>query len=303
MDNINKLETEKQNEATLNIDTFTSRQICEAINNEDKKVPYAIEKQLDQIAAVIDVATDRVGNGGRIIYMGAGCSGRLGYIDAAEIPPTYGVDPEIVQGTVAGGLEALITAKEGVEDDEEAAVNDLKAKNLSNKDILIGVAASGRTPYVMAGLRYAKSIGCATASLANVKDSETGKIADIKIEVLVGQEVIAGSTRMKGGTTTKLILNMISTGVFVKLGKVYNNLMVDLMPVNEKLIVRSKGIICKATGCDAQKAEELFETSGGNLKAAICMYETGLSKDESIKLIEEHTGHLKEAIQAYKSNK
>lgn len=300
MENINKLQTEQQNELTMEIDTCTSRQICELINNEDKKVPYAIEKQLDQIAAVIDVAADRVGKGGRIIYMGAGCSGRLGYIDAAEIPPTYGVDFEVVQGTVAGGLEALIKAMEGVEDDEEAGVNDLKAKNLSDKDILIGVAASGRTPYVIAGLKYAKSIGCATASLANVTDSETGKIADNKIEVLVGQEVIAGSTRMKGGTTTKLILNMISTGVFIKLGKVYNNLMVDVMPVNEKLVIRSKSIICKATGCDEAKAEELFNAADGNLKAAICMYETGLSKDESVELINKYDGHLKTAIRSIK---
>ena len=301
MDNINKLETEKQNVNTLEIDTFNSKQICEAINNEDKKVAYAIEKQLDQIAKVIDVAADRVSKGGRIIYMGAGCSGRLGYIDAAEIPPTYGVDYEVVQGTVAGGLEALIRAKEGVEDDEEAGVNDLKAKNLSDKDILIGVAASGRTPYVLAGLKYAKSIGCASASIANVLNSEIGKIADNKIEVLVGEEVIAGSTRMKGGTSTKLILNMISTAVFIKNGKVYNNLMVDVMPVNEKLVIRSKAIIVKATGCDELKAEELFNLADGNLKVAICMYETGLNKQDCLSLIEKHNGHLKKAIQDYKN--
>jgi len=298
MNNINKLGTEQQNSNTLEIDTFTSRQIAEAINNEDKNVPLAISKQLDEIAKVIDVAYEKVKNGGRIIYMGAGCSGRLGYIDAAEIPPTYGVDYEVVQGTVAGGLEALVKAKEGVEDDEEAAIADLKAKNLNAKDILIGVAASGRTPYVLAGLRYGKSVGAATASLANVVDSELGKIADNKIEVITGQEVIAGSTRMKAGTCTKLVLNMISTGTMVKLGKVYNNLMVDLQPVNEKLVVRSKAIIQKATGCDEQTAEELYEKSDKNLKVAICMYETGLDSKEANDLISRFDGHLKQAIKS-----
>jgi len=298
MNNINKLGTEQQNTNTLEIDTFSSRQIAEAINNEDKNVPLAISKQLDEIAKVIDVAYEKVRNGGRIIYMGAGCSGRLGYIDAAEIPPTYGVDYEVVQGTVAGGLEALVKAKEGVEDDEDAAVADLKAKNLSDKDILIGVAASGRTPYVIAGLKYAKSVGAATASLANVVDSELGKIADNKIEVITGQEVIAGSTRMKAGTCTKLVLNMISTGTMVKLGKVYNNLMVDLQPVNEKLVVRSKAIIQKATGCDENTAEDLYEKAAKNLKVAICMYETGLNKKEANDLINKYNGHLKQAIKS-----
>lgn len=301
MDNINKLETEKQNESSLEIDTFDSLKICQTINNEDKKVAYAIEEELDNIAKIIDVAADRVDKGGRIIYMGAGCSGRLGYIDAAELPPTYGVDYETVQGTVAGGLEALVKAKEGVEDDENAAIEDLKAKNLSDKDILITVAASGRTPYVLSGLRYAKSIGCATAALACVKNSESGKIADIKVETVTGQEVIAGSTRMKAGTSTKMILNMISTGVFVKLGKVYNNLMVDMMPVNLKLVERSKNIICKACNVEYDEACELYEKADHNIKVAICMKETGLDSKESLKLIEDYKGHLKEAIKSFKN--
>ena len=301
MEDLNRLETEKQNEASKQIDTFTSLEIVKTINNEDKKIAYAIEEELENIAKIIDVAYERVKNGGRIIYMGAGCSGRLGYIDAAEIPPTYGVDYEVVQGTVAGGLEALVKAKEGVEDDEDAAVNDLKAKNLSDKDILITAAASGRTPYVLAGLRYAKSIGCACASLACVKNSEAGKIADIKVETVTGQEVIAGSTRMKAGTSTKMILNMISTGVFVKLGKVYDNFMVDMMPVNEKLVERSKNIICKAIDVDYEKACDLYERADHNIKVAICMHETGLNKEESIKLINNHEGHLKDAIKSFKN--
>ncbi len=294
--NLNKLETENQNVNTYDIDTCSTEEILKKINDEDKTVAEAVELQLPNIAKLVDVIVERLRNGGRLFYIGAGTSGRLGFIDAAECPPTYGVSYEMVQGILAGGYSALDKASEGLEDDKELGINDCKERGLSAKDVLVGIAASGRTPYVIGALEYANSIGCATGSIACVSDSEIGKVANYKIEVITGQEVITGSTRMKAGTAQKLVLNMISTSTMIQLGKVYNNLMIDMKPTNEKLIARTKGNIMKATGCDSETAEKLLEQSGNSAKIAVCMYKSGLNKEECEKLIDDHGGKIKEAL-------
>lgn len=296
--NLNKLETENQNVNTMNIDICNSLEIVTLINNEDATIAAAVQKQLPAIAELVDVIVEQFKKGGRLFYIGAGTSGRLGFLDAAECPPTYGVSYEMVQGIMAGGFEALYKAKEGAEDDKELGVNDCKERNLTSNDVLVGIAASGRTPYVVGALEYANSIGCPTGSIACVSNSVIGDIAKYKIEVVTGQEVVTGSTRMKAGTAQKLVLNMLSTAAMIRLGKVYNNLMVDGKPTNEKLIARAKGIISKATGCDSETAEKLFEESGRNQKVAIAMYYTGYDKQQAQQLLDKFDGHLKAALKS-----
>lgn len=245
--NLNGLVTENRNINTMDIDKISTVEMLEKINNEDKNVPLAVKKEIPQIAELIEKAVERMRKGGRIIYIGAGTSGRLGVLDASECPPTYGVEPELVQGVIAGGEEAMFKAKEGAEDSEELAVLDLKERNLNKKDIVIGIAASGRTPYVIGALKFAKENGALTASISCNKNSPIAKEADIEIAPVVGAEVVTGSTRMKSGTAQKLVLNMISTGVMIKLGKVYENLMVDVKATNAKLVERSKKIVMEAT--------------------------------------------------------
>ena len=255
-EDIKSLSTEARNKNSYNIDTKSTKEILSIINEEDKKVAYLIAEELDDITKIVDAVVEAFKNGGRLIYVGAGTSGRMGLIDAVECRPTYSVPDSMVMGIMAGGKEAFVRAKEGAEDSKEEAVNDLKNINLSKEDIVVGIAASGRTPYVISALEYANMIGANTASIATVKNSKIGTISKFKVEVNTGAEVVSGSTRMKAGTAQKLICNMISTTAMIKMGKVYNNLMVDVAATNEKLVKRAVGIIQEITGA---KEDVCFE--------------------------------------------
>lgn len=296
--NLSKLETENQNANTMNIDTASTLEIVSLINNEDAAVALAVQKELPAIAELVDVIVQQLKKGGRLFYIGAGTSGRLGFLDASECPPTYGVSYETVQAIIAGGFEAIYKAKEGAEDDREAGVTDCKQHGLSANDILVGIAASGRTPYVIGALEYANSIGCPTGSIACVSNSVIGTLARYKIDVVTGPEAVTGSTRMKAGTAQKMVLNMLSTAAMIRLGKVYNNLMVDVKATNEKLVARAKSFIMKAAGCSEEVAGRLFEESGRNVKTAIAMYHTGYTKQQAQDLLNKHEGHLKTALQS-----
>lgn len=300
MVNLNNLNTEIQNESSMNIDEMETIEICKTINEQDKLVPYAVEKCLKEISIIIDNTVKGIQNGGRLIYVGAGTSGRLGVLDASECPPTYGVSYELVQGLIAGGKDALIKAKEGAEDSKDEGKQDLININLSKNDTVIGIAASGRTPYVIGALEYANDLGSYTASIACSKDSEIGKIADTKVECLVGPEVITGSTRMKSGTAQKLILNMISTGIMIKLGKVYKNLMVDVKCTNLKLIERAKQIIIKSTNCTYEEASTLLTKSNYDVKTAIIMKLAECSENEAKVVLINHDGNISKAIRSFK---
>ncbi|AYE34053.1 N-acetylmuramic acid 6-phosphate etherase [Clostridium septicum] len=295
--NLTRLDTEKINDNSKNIDKLSTIDMLKVINEEDKKVAIAVEKVLPNIALIVDETYKRIKNGGRLIYIGAGTSGRLGVLDASECPPTYGVDFELVQGIMAGGQSAIFKAKEGAEDSKELAVDDLKDINLNENDIVIGLAASGRTPYVIGGLEYANEIGAGTGSICCVQNAEISKVAKLPVEVIVGAEVVTGSTRMKSGTAQKLILNMISTGTMIKLGKVYGNLMIDVRPTNEKLVERSKNIIINCTGVSREIATEIFEKSGRDVRVAIFMALTNLNREESIKLLEENENNISKALE------
>ena len=267
------------------------------INNEDKKVAEAVEKELPQIAEAIDGIVDRIHKGGRLIYMGAGTSGRLGILDASECPPTYGVSEELVQGLIAGGHEAIFRAKEGAEDSKELAVNDLKDKDLNSNDIVVGLAASGRTPYVIGGLEYANQIGALTISITCNKDSDVSKTSKIAISPVVGAEVITGSTRLKAGTAQKLVLNMLSTGTMIKLGKVYGNLMVDVRATNEKLVERAKRIVCEATNVSTEEATKYLEETKFDVKLAIFMILSGLNKEKAEEKLVKNKGYIAKALE------
>ena len=257
MDNLNlkKLTTESRNKNTMDIDTVSTLEMVKIINNEDKKVAEAVEKELPKIALAIDSIAKRMHKGGRLIYIGAGTSGRLGILDASECPPTFGTPEELVQGIIAGGKEAIFRAIEGAEDSKQLAQADLKSKGLTENDTVVGLAASGRTPYVIGGLEYANEIGALTISVTCNANSKVSEVAKISISPVVGAEVVTGSTRLKSGTAQKLVLNMLSTGAMIKLGKVYGNLMVDVKSTNEKLTQRAKLIVCEATGLDIEEAK------------------------------------------------
>lgn len=295
---LDKLTTESRNSRTLNIDTVETIEMVKMINDEDKLVPLAVEKELPNIAKAIDATVERLQKGGRLIYIGAGTSGRLGILDASECPPTYGVSEELVQGLIAGGYEAIFRAKEGAEDSKELAIEDLKSKDINENDVIVGLAASGRTPYVIGGLEYANSIGAFTISITCNGDSEVSKVAKVSIAPVVGAEVVTGSTRLKSGTAQKLVLNMISTGTMIKLGKVYGNLMVDVRPTNEKLVVRAKRIVSDCAECSIEVAEEYFEKSNNDVKVAIFMILSKLDREESIKLLNENDGIINKALKA-----
>lgn len=298
---LNNLVTESRNENTKNIDTVTTIEMLSLINQEDKSVPLAVEKEISNIAKAVDLIAEAVKRGGRLIYCGAGTSGRLGILDASECPPTYGVDNEIVHGLIAGGKEAIFKAIEGAEDSKELCVEDLKNINFSSKDILVGIAASGRTPYVIGGLEYAKSIQANTVAVTCNPNSEISKMADIAIAPLVGPEVVTGSTRMKAGTAQKLVLNMISTGVMIKIGKVFGNLMVDVKPTNEKLIERAKNIVIEATGVTKDKAVSILNETNYNVKLSILMIISNVEKEKAEKVLEKNSGYIAKAIQALKN--
>ena len=293
---IKDLTTEQRNPASMHIDTMSTLDIVKTINNEDKKIADAVGKQSSQIAKAIDLAAENYHKGGRLIYIGAGTSGRLGVLDAVELVPTYGIKPERAVGLIAGGEHAIYKAVEGAEDSQELAQEDLKKLNLNSKDIVIGLAASGRTPYVIGGLKYAQEIGSVTISVACVAESEIGKFAQAPIEAVVGPEVVTGSTRMKAGTAQKMILNMISTGVMIKQGKVYENVMIDVQPTNEKLVDRSERIIVSCTHVDKAGASEILKKAHMNVPLAIVMAKTGFGVDKAARVLDEHDGNVSQVL-------
>ena len=294
--NLKQYTTETRNPNTYNLDTMTSLEIVSVMNKEDYNVPKAIESELTQISKLVDEVVNAFENGGRLIYIGAGTSGRLGVLDASECPPTYGVDPSLVVGIIAGGDVALRNPVEGAEDNKDLAVNDLKNINLTNKDVVVGIAASGRTPYVIGGLEYANSLGCVTGSIACNKGSKIGEIAKIKIEAEVGPEVLTGSSRLKSGSAQKMILNMITTASMVRTGKAYQNLMVDVVQSNEKLKTRAENIVMDATEVTREYAREMLDKSDGNCKLAITAILTGKSILEAKELLKESNGHVRKAL-------
>ena len=294
---LSHMTTEKRNAATMDLDQMSALEIATVMNQEDRKGPLAIERALPQIAQTIEIVENAFRQGGRLFYIGAGTSGRLGVLDASECPPTFGVDAGMVVGLIAGGDQALRFPIEGAEDDRELCVSDLKERQLCSKDVLVGIAASGRTPYVLGGLDYAKSLGCRTAAIACNRESAVGKAADIAIEVEVGPEVLTGSTRLKSGTAQKLIVNMISTGAMVRIGKAYHNLMVDVVQSNAKLQVRAENIVIEATGVDREKARQTIDAADGSVKTAITMILADCGRGEALSLLEKAGGRVRDAVQ------
>lgn len=283
MDTIETLDTEQINTASSQISEVSTLERLTIINNEDKRVAQAVSLCLPKIAEFVDHAAMCLKQQGRLFYIGAGTSGRLGVLDASECPPTYGVKKELVQGIIAGGTLALTDAVEGCEDDEQQAVEDLKQAGFTKNDCLLGIAASGRTPYVVAALRHAKAIGAYTGALSCCHKANISACAETAIEVITGAEVVSGSTRMKAGTAQKMVLNMISTSLMIALGKVYKNYMVDVMPTNEKLVQRAKRLIKLTCDCDDSCVEQLFEASHHSVKTAIVMHKLKLSYEEAEK--------------------
>lgn len=290
---LNKLATEQRNELSMALDTLSPIEFVTVMNQEDQKVAIAIEKVKHLIAGLIEESTKRFKMGGRLIYMGAGTSGRLGVLDAAECVPTFGTTPDQVIGLIAGGEKAVTVAVEGAEDDALLGESDLRHLNITSKDIVIGIAASGRTPYAIGGLNYANQVGALTGSISCNPDSAIGKIATHPIDVSVGPEILTGSTRLKSGTAQKLILNMISTGIMVGIGKVYQNLMIDVQPTNEKLVERSIGIIGEVTGLNKGEATELFYESDKQVKVAIVMGLNHVSKVEAMNILNKNNGFIR----------
>ncbi|MBO0473293.1 N-acetylmuramic acid 6-phosphate etherase 2 [Enterococcus sp. DIV0840] len=294
--NLENLTTERRNQETMNLDELTIKEALDKMNQEDQKVALAVQEALPQIEPVIKLIIESFSNGGRLIYMGAGTSGRLGVLDAAECVPTFGVDPTMVQGLIAGGQKAMTVAVEGAEDSKELGQQDLIDITLTKKDVVIGIAASGRTPYVIGGLVYADSIGAVTASISCNKEAEISRYAKMPIEVDAGPEFLTGSTRLKSGTAQKLILNMLSTISMIGIGKVYNNLMVDVKPTNEKLVERSKRIIMEATNCDYETAATYFVKADENVKLAIVMLLTNTSKEEAVEKLRQGNNFIKNTL-------
>jgi N-acetylmuramic acid 6-phosphate etherase len=294
--NLGALISETRNPASMELDKLSTLQMVQLFNQEDHKVPEAIAPELPAIAAAVDCAAAALIAGGRLIYLGAGTSGRLGVLDASECPPTFGVAPEKVVGLIAGGPCALFKAVEGAEDSLTLAEADLRELHLRAEDMVVGLAASGRTPYVLGGLRYARQLGCATAAISCNPDSPIAREADIAISPVVGPEVLTGSTRMKSGTAQKLILNMISTGAMVKWGKVYQNLMVDVKATNIKLMDRACRIVAEATGVDIAEAKIVLGQAENEVKPAILMIMTGVNFVEARHLLARHQGYLRLAL-------
>lgn len=296
MVDLTKLSTETRNPNTMGLDRMTPLEIVQAMNAEDAGVAEAIKEVLPNVATVIEWCTESLKKGGRIIYMGAGTSGRLGLLDAVECPPTFGVTPDTVVGLIAGGESAFIKAVEGAEDSQTLGEEDLKKIGLTDKDMVIGIAASGRTPYVIYGLRYAKKTGCKTAVIACNKNSEMAKESDLAIEPVLGPEVLTGSTRLKAGTAQKMILNMISTGSMIGIGKSYQNLMVDVMQTNEKLVTRAENIVIEATGCDREKAKQVLKEAEGGVKLAIASILLNCDMNAAREALQKAQGHIRIAL-------
>lgn len=294
---LSKLTTERRNPKTMELDTFSPLQIATIMNEEDLNVVAGVKEVLPQIAQAIEWCGNALKNGGRIIYMGAGTSGRLGLLDAVECPPTFGVPFEKVVGLLAGGEKAFIKAVEGAEDKKELGVEDLKSINCNSSDVVIGLAASGRTPYVIGGLEYANDLGCKTIAVACNKNSKVGSCAQLAIEPDNGPEVLTGSTRLKSGTSQKMICNMISTGSMILNGKVYQNLMVDVMQTNEKLVTRAENIIMAATDCTREVAQKARIESNGRVKLAIVMVLMNCTVEEAEAQLEKAEGKVRVAIE------
>lgn len=295
--------TERENPNTANIDRVSTLEAIRLINEEDKKVAFAVEQTLPEIAAAIDKIVERMRDGGRLFYVGTGTSGRLGVLDASEIPPTYGVSYELVQGVIAGGYDALYKATEASEDNREAGAEDLKKRGLTAKDALVGIAASGRTPYTIGALDFARELGCFTACVTCVPDSAITKAAEIAIVAEVGAEAITGSTRMKAGTAQKLILNMISTTAMIRLGYVKGNRMTNVKSSNIKLRERSVRILMAETGLDEAAAQNLLDEANGDLRAAIVMRKTGVSLETAEKALAENNFVIETAAQKLEASK
>lgn len=296
IDALDKFTTEQRNEVSADIDTKNTVEILNIIANEDKKVAFAVEKIIPEIANLTEAIVAALKNGGRLFYIGAGTSGRLGVLDASECPPTFGTDPQMVQGLIAGGREALTSAVESAEDRAEEGIEELKARGFNAGDVLVGITASGQAPYVLGALEYAAKLGAVTGAISCNTNSKTFDYARYRLYADVGPEVVTGSTRMKSGTAQKLILNMLTTASMIRLGKVYKNIMVDIKPVNHKLILRSLRFIREITGCSEEKAREALEASHKQPKIAIVMILMETDREQAVKLLEKADGHINRII-------
>ena len=292
------LTTEARNPASEDLDKLSTIEFVRLVNREDAKLAAAVAEQAEQIAGAIDLIVARLGSGGRLVYMGAGTSGRLGVLDASECPPTFNTDPGRVIGLIAGGSKALRQAIEGAEDAADQGADDLRAIDLEARDVVVGITASGTAPYVLGGMQYAREIGASTIGISCNHGSPVSTAATIAISVVVGPEVLSGSTRMKAGTATKMVLNMLSTGAMVSLGKTYGNLMVDLQATNTKLMTRAKKIVQQVTGLSLEDAGELMASCGGDLKTAIVSHRTGTSPSEARAKLDAVGGRLRAALEA-----
>ena len=295
---LQKIATEQRNPNTMNIDTLSTLDMVKLINQEDHRVADAVGEVTDKIAQAVDVIAEKLAAGGRLIYCGAGTSGRLGILDAVECPPTYSTDPETVQALMAGGYGAIFKAVEGAEDSKELGVQDMQNIHFSQKDVLVGIAASGRTPYVRGCMEYAKQLGAPTIAVTCCPGSELDQFADIGIAPAPGPEVVTGSTRMKSGTAQKMVLNMLSTGAMIKLGKVYGNLMVDVKPSNEKLIRRCVTIVCSAAECTEAEATKALEECDYRPKVAIVMVLRGVNADTACAMLQKAEGRIAKVLEA-----
>lgn len=295
---LSQMITEGRNPASQNIDELSTEAMLHVINDEDKKVALAVEAIVPQIAAAVDAICAAFQAGGRLIYCGAGTSGRLGILDASECPPTFGTPREQVIGLIAGGHTAILQAVENAEDNREQGAQDLKDIHFSRHDVLVGIAASGRTPYVLGALAYANELGATTVSLTCNPGSAMSQVAAIALTPVVGPEVVTGSSRMKAGTAQKLVLNMLTTGSMIRSGKVYGNLMVDVEATNQKLVQRQVNIVMQATDCDDVTASAALNACGGQCKTAILMVLANLAADEAKALLSQHQGFIRQALQA-----
>src|SRR5699024_6244141 len=300
MKNLSTLATEMRNENSMNIDTMSTKDVLATINNEDLRVAEKVRDVLPDIEKAVEAVYHALAKGGKLFYVGAGTSGRLGILDAVECPPTFSTPPDLVQGVIAGGSDAIYTAVEGAEDDEAEGARDLKARDMSERDVVVGIAASGRTPYVLGALKYAQGLGATAISLSSNINTEISQHADVQIEVETGPEVLTGSTRMKAASAYKMILNMITTSSMIKIGKVYENLMVDVKVSNKKLKERAKNIIATVTQASYKEISDTLEKTDNQVKPAIVMLMGGVSHQDAERYIEAADGYVRKAVELAK---
>ena len=300
MKNLSTLATEMRNENSMNIDTMSTKDVLATINNEDLRVAEKVRDVLPDIEKAVEAVYHALAKGGKLFYVGAGTSGRLGILDAVECPPTFSTPPDLVQGVIAGGSGAIYTAVEGAEDDEAEGARDLKARDMSERDVVVGIAASGRTPYVLGALKYAQGLGATAISLSSNINTEISQHADVQIEVETGPEVLTGSTRMKAASAHKMILNMITTSSMIKIGKVYENLMVDVKVSNKKLKERAKNIIATVTQASYKEISDTLEKTDNQVKPAIVMLMGGVSHQDAERYIEAADGYVRKAVELAK---